>query len=1517
MVSVELPEAVWTYLRWNAYLSHTHKLFYVSTPKVACTSLKWWLAELEGYAQALSEFKDSNESDPDLIIHDSFHKVAPQIAGLGPEALAPALVSEEYFRFAVVRNPYKRIFSAWQSKLLLREPLQSQHYLDNEFFNHPITSLADIRASFEGFLEHLASKEAPNFLDLHWTPQADLLRPDLIAYTKLSQIEDVRELDAALSRHLGPHVANPFTSRRANESLIPYSENLVTPRAAELIQLLYRRDFDLFGYESHLPEAKKELSDSELDVSLHAIRLIRARHQALINTRLSFNGKIHTLNENIHTLNGNISNLHGNINNLHGNIRSLHGTINEVTGQVNTLNHTVSRLNQSISKRDQQIAALQRNLKSVSAALDAIRRSTAWSVALRITRVGAILFPSGTRRGRAAQLSIRGLRTWRREGVLAALRKTKNHFLPSEPDSIDIEPILISEEDPYVPIRESDVDPANVMVKPIAFYLPQFHPIPENDAWWGKGFTEWTNVTKAHPNFEGHYQPHVPEESLGYYDLRSPEVQKRQVELAKKYGVYGFCFYYYWFAGKRLLERPLDQYLADPALDLPFCLCWANENWTRRWDGAEHEILIGQNHNEQEYLHFIQDISPNFKDPRYIRVDGKPMLLVYRINLLPDPQVAARIWRDECRRLGIGEIYLAAVQSFGIIDPHPYGFDAAVEFPPSHLGAAEVSQKSLKMTNQKFNGRILDYHSAASMMTQRRPEGYTLFKSVMLSWDNTARRQNESHIFVNATPSAYQNWLENVVTYTRKVLPEDKRFVFINAWNEWAEGTHLEPDRRYGYAYLQATADAIQGVHKRFPFPKGWKILFVAHDAHKGGAQAALLSTLGWFKEHTSVSITVLCLEGGALLPRFEALADTILLSELGEPLDGNTEQLTARLLDFCRGKPDLIYGNTVVAGKAYPWLRLLGVPILTHAYELEMSIQRYAADWIGNVLEYSTHYITPSNAVKDNLVSRHAVNPDKITVVYGAVSNEPIHLYESAEEKKQAREKLGLDVEKFLVVGCGLGMPFRKGADLFIKLGEVLRQQGQTDFHLYWIGGFEDSESDPAYGHWADHRAKLSKNNLDGFVTFLGYKENFKDYFLAADLFVLPSREDPLPLVAIEAAKCGLPIICFAEAGGTPDLVGDDAGFVVPFEDVEAMAAKVLQLMDDPSLRRETGRRAREKFLSQFTVERTTPAILSTCRRVAGRRPAVSVIVPNYNHAHYLPKRLESIFNQTFQDFEVILLDDASTDDSLEVLQQYASYGDVRIHQNDQNSGSPFKQWIRGLELARAEVLWVAESDDVCNPQFLEELLPAFQDPAIKLAYANSNVIDESGRVIGDYSSETAKYLAMLSSTKWRKDYIATAEQEINDGLGVKNTILNASAVLFRKFEMPSDLKETLGQMRIAGDWYFYVHAIKNGKIYYDCRKWNGHRRHSNSVIAQTISDLKIRDLFREFALVHTYIFNTYRLDAGFREKWETYLLQQLRDFSLESSYSLLRQYYPFDEMRALLADTQQHQAPREMAGA
>jgi len=370
----------------------------------------------------------------------------------------------------------------------------------------------------------------------------------------------------------------------------------------------------------------------------------------------------------------------------------------------------------------------------------------------------------------------------------------------------------------FVPKSPQAFDLATSPIKAIAFYLPQFHPVPENDAWWGKGFTEWTNVTKAVPQFVGHHQPHLPGE-LGFYDLRLIDVQRQQIELAKHYGIHGFCYHHYWFGGRRLLEGPFNQVLANPDLDLPFCLCWANENWTRRWDGLDQEILIGQKHSPEDDLAFIADIALALRDPRYIRFNGRPVLIVYRVNRLPDAKATAARWREYCRNEGIGELYLVAARSFGVTDPRPYGFDAAVEFPPLESHPRRMNSE-IRFINPAFDDSVFRFDEMVDSYLAISANGYTNIKAVCPGWDNEARRPGKGHIFRESGALPYSRWLRGACAQTLHAMSnnsEQPPFVFINAWNEWAEGAHLEPDRKFGYSNLHVTATVLQDFKPQNP----------------------------------------------------------------------------------------------------------------------------------------------------------------------------------------------------------------------------------------------------------------------------------------------------------------------------------------------------------------------------------------------------------------------------------------------------------------------------------------------------------------------------------------------------------------------------------------------------------------------------------------------------------------------------------------------------------------------------
>ena len=359
-------------------------------------------------------------------------------------------------------------------------------------------------------------------------------------------------------------------------------------------------------------------------------------------------------------------------------------------------------------------------------------------------------------------------------------------------------------EDPTKDIHESDV-------RLIAFYLPQFHPFPENDNWWGKGFTEWTNVVKALPVFVGHDQPHLPAD-LGFYDLRVPEVRHQQIELAKTYGIDAFCYHFYWFSGKRLMERPLDDMLADSKADMPFCLCWANETWTRRWDGSDHEILIEQKYLMEDALGSIKALEPYLRDTRYLSHEGRKLIIIYRPQQLPEPNAWTDVWRSYAREVGLGELHLVCALTHGNWSYEKYGFDAGVEFPPHNSGGVDTSVASELGFFESFRGHCLDYRDVAEFYLNREYSFEpNVFCCVYPSWDNTARRKSRALITLNATPQNYEFWLHRSITKSRRRFPGREKLVFINAWNEWAEGCHLEPDRKHGHAYLEATSRAKKG----------------------------------------------------------------------------------------------------------------------------------------------------------------------------------------------------------------------------------------------------------------------------------------------------------------------------------------------------------------------------------------------------------------------------------------------------------------------------------------------------------------------------------------------------------------------------------------------------------------------------------------------------------------------------------------------------------------------------------
>jgi len=350
----------------------------------------------------------------------------------------------------------------------------------------------------------------------------------------------------------------------------------------------------------------------------------------------------------------------------------------------------------------------------------------------------------------------------------------------------------------------------------IAFYLPQYHPIPENDEWWGKGFTEWTNVAKGNPLFQGHYQPHVPGD-LGFYDLRLPEARGAQAELARAYGIEGFCYWHYWFLGRRLLERPFNEVLVSGEPNFPFCLAWANETWSRRWLGEEQAILIAQTYTAKDDIEHARWLARAFADERYIRVHDRALFLIYRPTNLPEPRRTTDAIRTEAVKKGLSNPLLLGINAHSTFqDSRELGFDGTVNFEPAlgvlpeykhdgHSFAKLLRNTRFGILNSKL--KLYCYVDARKRMGELQLT-FPSYPTIFVGWDNTPRRGENAIVVLNSTPEQFEKGLRVLIkeSLTRSA---EERLIFINAWNEWAEGNHLEPDLRNGHGYLEVVHRAV------------------------------------------------------------------------------------------------------------------------------------------------------------------------------------------------------------------------------------------------------------------------------------------------------------------------------------------------------------------------------------------------------------------------------------------------------------------------------------------------------------------------------------------------------------------------------------------------------------------------------------------------------------------------------------------------------------------------------------
>lgn len=993
--------------------------------------------------------------------------------------------------------------------------------------------------------------------------------------------------------------------------------------------------------------------------------------------------------------------------------------------------------------------------------------------------------------------------------------------------------------------------------KLVAFYLPQFHTIPQNDEWWGKGFTEWRNTQRGCPRFVGHQQPRIPRD-LGFYDLSNPKVLRQQIDLASAAGIHGFCFYYYFFDRQRILETPLNNFLADRSIDFPFCIMWANENWTKRWDGLDQEILIAQHYSSEDEHALLADWSRHFADPRYITAEGRPVLIIYRPGIIPNARVTIDRWRQRLANEFGHQPWLLMAQAFSDLDPRPYGMDGAVEFPPHKLAFGALSINSqLSILDPHYTGEVCSYSQMIERSLGDPTPDFPLIKAVCPSWDNDCRRQGSGFTLHGSSPKSYQRWLEDLVERAVQHPFANEPFVFANAWNEWAEAAYLEPDTFYGSAYLNATARAISGSEAA---KTKASVVLVGHDAHRHGAQLLLLNLGRLFAWRFGVSVTFLLLEGGALLERYRQVGHVIVAPP-------NSPELSAALDQLQKDGLRLAITNTMVTGCVVPELRRRGFRVVSLIHELPRLAREYQLDKAAQSIASHSDVIVCAAEMVANEFRKFVGGP------HGTMKILPQGLYQKLEDdpsqRIEVRRKLGLSPDAQIVLGLGHA-DLRKGIDIFMAVATLAATRDPT-LQFVWVGSVS----------YEMRRWLLPGNKpADNLTNFrhVEFTDDVAPYLSAADVFFLSSREDPFPSTVLEALSFGLPVVGFKNCSGTQDLI-QSHGRLLPECDVSAAFDAIHSLINEDVDVAERAAIARRDIITKsFRFDQYGFGLLQLLN--PDWRP-ISVVVPNYNYARYLEARMNSIFNQTMPVFEVIVLDDCSSDDSLAELDriQRTSGREFSVVLNSRNSGSVMSQWHKGIDLASGEFIWIAEADDLSKPDFLARLTTTLKSDDVLFAFCDSVQIDGEGKHLAD---SYGYYYDPDGSSIFAQDFTMPARAFAIEHLAVRNLILNVSSMVARRTPFLESLNaslKTLKSYSFAGDWLLYTQlCVKNGKVAFIAESLNIHRRHQQSAVHAKTGKAHISEIRR----VHRFFEKAYGKDEAVGLKRTRYLEELHEQFGL-----------------------------------
>gem|GEM_PF-583129 len=1003
----------------------------------------------------------------------------------------------------------------------------------------------------------------------------------------------------------------------------------------------------------------------------------------------------------------------------------------------------------------------------------------------------------------------------RREGAEAPLLEHARFTAPG-PDFEEFNPARLTDR----PRRQDGPDPLLV-----AFYLPQFHAIPENDWNWGRGFTEWRQLPKGIPRFPGHYQPRVPRD-LGFYDLLDEDVIERQSRMAKAAGVGAFAFYYYWFNRKRVLDRPVEIFLGSK-IEMPFLIVWANENWTRGWDGLKENVLLEQDYDREDEDALLADLARHMRDHRYVHIDGRPLFVIYNPNQIPDTARTLARWRQKWSDIhGLRPLIFMA-QAFEREDPRPYGLDGALEFPPHKLAARSPRREVFEAFSNEFASQVIAYDAFVNASVSEPAPGFPLIKTLVPSWDNEPRRPNRGLVLYGSTPRKYEAWLEALVGLAMERPVYGAPIVGINAWNEWAEGAYLEPDVHFGSAYLNATARALNAaIRKRnlavqapaptsLPAPKrGARKRVLLHlGQHKTGTtsiQGALSDLRDHFSESGVLYPSTGCPEwaplGHHLLPwsvltRPET-APT-LLGRRAEFPPGEADRLWDRLHDeIAASNADLV----IISSEEFDVLNAAEIAALRVRLErydvTPVLFTRRTSALVESNYRTEVIHLGYGRSIRD-FVREGRARTDVRGLVrdWRAVAGDGqlvVLSYDDPEIRRDAVRSffkaVGLDAIADAAPPPPPTTPYhqlRQNQSLPAFVCEVTRYLRQLQTPEEKIMAFLDQLGDGRLLVEAGEKTSCLPPDLGEAL----------DAVYAGDVTAL--KEDP--------ATAGMLHGAFDTAPHRPRgewLDGPAAALLALGREIarhNALRRSEFTLTPAGDLEAPEVARAADKAISHGNG--TAQPRKS---KVAGK---VSVICPCFNHSQFLPDRLRTIINQTHRPDEIIFLDDASSDDSVAVARALLEKSGIefKIIVNPKNSGNVFAQWVKGLELARNDLVWIAETDDAADLYFLEKLAPRVTDEVL-VAFARIQCLDENGLPRDDLRN----YYDSLTDFSWTWPKTVPAYRAFTGDFAVKNVIPNVSAAVFRRPRLSKTEVDRLLSYSFAGDWYFYMRVLRGGAVAY-----------------------------------------------------------------------------------------------------